>query len=279
MKELKINELTRRGYYNVFNLGKGHICALHHKGFVLCIGNDTYGQCRTEDWFGIKQLDCGDHHTVGSDGKRVLAVGDNYFGQCNIPPTRKVQAIACGSNHTLVLYKNGSVYAFGDNRCGQCNISHSKKIIKISAYGNLTVCIDVENTAFFCGEHIALEGVGDPMIHDVKSVYACKQYILIVGTDDTLRWLGKIPYALTQEMTCQVINTGEVLQISCVDEATLFLYKNKTPKLYTQKFVACLNEMCGAQYAQMVIGNNKSELDIVYLSEFGEIKEIFFKIQ
>jgi alpha-tubulin suppressor-like RCC1 family protein len=49
------------------------------------VGQNTHGQCDTDDWTDIVQVAAGYGHTVGLRANgMVVAVGQNAFGQCNV---------------------------------------------------------------------------------------------------------------------------------------------------------------------------------------------------
>ncbi|MBQ3668982.1 MAG: hypothetical protein II920_07140, partial [Clostridia bacterium] len=95
-KQLKLSrQAATRG-----NIAAGarHSLVLRKDGTVTAAGDDSFGQCRTSQWFGVIQVAAGASHSVGlcSDGS-VVAAGDNSQGQCDVSAWRGIKAIAAGA--------------------------------------------------------------------------------------------------------------------------------------------------------------------------------------
>ena len=94
-----------------------HTAAVTNAGTVVCVGDNTYGQCDVEGWNDIVSVAAGTNHTAGlkTDGT-VVCTGDNTYGQCNVEKWSDIIAIAADSYHTVGLKANGTVLVSGTAR-------------------------------------------------------------------------------------------------------------------------------------------------------------------
>ena len=85
-------------------------------GRVAADGKNEFVECNIFTWDNIKQISCGNWHTVGlkKDGS-LVACGSNANGQCDVYdiPGRAV-AVSCGRYHTAILLDNGRVVIKGN---------------------------------------------------------------------------------------------------------------------------------------------------------------------
>lgn len=95
--------------------GIEHRVEIMPNGRVAADGENRFGECNIFPWTNIKQISCGNWHTVGlkKDGT-VVVCGSNANGQCDISaiPGRAV-AVSCGRYHTAILLDNGQVIIKG----------------------------------------------------------------------------------------------------------------------------------------------------------------------
>ena len=84
-------------------------------GKVAACGENRFGECEIFQWKNIKQISCGNWHTVGlrTNGS-VVACGSNVNGQCNVKDIPgKAVAVSCGRYHTAILMESGRVIVKG----------------------------------------------------------------------------------------------------------------------------------------------------------------------
>ena len=79
------------------------------------------------------------------------AVGDDTYGQCRMDDFQNVTAVAAGYRHSLALKADGTVVAAGDNTYGQCDVSAWTNVTEIAcgAWDSYGVCTD--GTVLHCG--------------------------------------------------------------------------------------------------------------------------------
>ena len=91
----------------------------------------------------IRQIACGEHHTVilkaSSD---VLVFGNNYDGMSGLGDDinrtvrsilmteKNIRQIACGMGYTVILKSNNDVLVFGRNDYGQLGLGHKRSVNK-----------------------------------------------------------------------------------------------------------------------------------------------------
>lgn len=130
----KLNEQERveRCLCNTFNsilknrkpaVGYAHVALLNVDGTVSAYGDNSHGQCDTQNWQAVTKVAAGDFHTVAlkSDGT-VCATGDNTYGQCNVDDWRGVAELYADKGLTIgvtadgaLLFSGQAVKAFGQN--------------------------------------------------------------------------------------------------------------------------------------------------------------------
>ena len=84
-------------------------------GRVAADGENRFGECNIFSWTNIKEISCGNWHTVGlkKDGT-LVACGSNANGQCAVEDViGKAAAVSCGRYHTAVLLDTGKVVIRG----------------------------------------------------------------------------------------------------------------------------------------------------------------------
>lgn len=147
----EVSEFTQVPLYNVVDIvaGDAFTFAITKENKVYACGNNENGQLGLGDkndrnYFvevanlpyasGIKEIDCGDSHTVittldgklfvcGNNGDGQLGLGDNedrlFFVAA---PITNIDKVRCGYYHTVISTKDGEVYACGNNEYGQLGI-------------------------------------------------------------------------------------------------------------------------------------------------------------
>lgn len=121
-------------------------------GTVITIGDNQYGQCKTEQWRDIVAVSCREYHTLGLkfDGT-VEAVGSNFCDKIDVKKWSGITEISAGVNHSIGLKSDGTVIATGNNDYGQCNISDWIDIIGVSAGDNHTTAVKSNGTVIAIG--------------------------------------------------------------------------------------------------------------------------------
>jgi alpha-tubulin suppressor-like RCC1 family protein len=121
-----------------------HMAAVRYDGTVVCMGDNSFGQCESAEFEGIKAVDaeCGDGFTVMlSCAGNVYGTGRNDMGQLDFGSLSGVSQISAGKDHVLVLMEDGTVRAYGDNSYMQCEVSEWKDIVQISAGENISAAL------------------------------------------------------------------------------------------------------------------------------------------
>lgn len=100
--------------FGKLDAGNYHTVYLRADASVRACGDNSFGQCDTEDWSGVVQVAAGAEHTVGLRGDgTVVAVGNNEYGQCNVQSWTDVVSIAAGDYDTVALRADGSFVSCG----------------------------------------------------------------------------------------------------------------------------------------------------------------------
>lgn len=97
--------------------GQRHRAEIMPNGRVAVDGENRFGECNVYAWEKIRQVSCGNWHTVGLDQEgRVFATGSNVNGQCNVSSgiPGPVKEISCGRYHTALLLQSGKVVMKGN---------------------------------------------------------------------------------------------------------------------------------------------------------------------
>lgn len=95
--------------------GIAHRVEIMPDGRVAACGENRFGECDVFTWNNIKQISCGNWHTIGlKDDGSMVACGSNVNGQCNVKSiSGKVKAVSCGRYHTAILMNSGRVVVKG----------------------------------------------------------------------------------------------------------------------------------------------------------------------
>jgi formylglycine-generating enzyme required for sulfatase activity len=98
--------------------GGEHSCSLDSAGFLVCWGDDSYGQAPTPAGT-YTDVDAGQAHTcaVAADGG-LDCWGDDSAGQAS-PPRGSFTAVQAGWDHSCALAESGEIYCWGANDYGQ----------------------------------------------------------------------------------------------------------------------------------------------------------------
>lgn len=96
--------------------GISHHVEIMPDGCVTSDGENKFGECNTFRWTNIKQISCGNCHTVGlKDDGTVVACGSNVNGQCEVSDIEEpAVAVSCGRYHTAILLESGKVIVKGN---------------------------------------------------------------------------------------------------------------------------------------------------------------------
>lgn len=96
--------------------GIKHRVEIMPDGRVAADGENRFGECNIFSWMNMKQISCGNFHTVGlrKDGT-LLACGSNANGQCDVSDIGcRVIDVSCGRYHTAILLDSGKVVIRGN---------------------------------------------------------------------------------------------------------------------------------------------------------------------
>lgn len=89
--------------------GKGHIVGLREDNTVVAVGDNTNGQCDTDDWKDVIKISAGDYHTVGLRGDgRVYTTIKNEPKIKDFP--EKIVDISAGLGYTVYVGESGKAY-------------------------------------------------------------------------------------------------------------------------------------------------------------------------
>ncbi len=99
--------------------GGEHSCSLDTAGFVVCWGDDSYGQAPSPSG-SYSDVAAGQAHTcaVGTDGA-LACWGDDSSGQASPPPSGSFTMVRAGWDHSCALSSTGSIQCWGDDSYGQ----------------------------------------------------------------------------------------------------------------------------------------------------------------
>lgn len=96
--------------------GIRHQVEIMDNGHIAVDGKNRFGECNVYAWENIRQISCGNWHTVGLDQEgRLFATGSNVNGQCDVSSgvSGPVKEISCGRYHTALLLPSGEVIVKG----------------------------------------------------------------------------------------------------------------------------------------------------------------------
>lgn len=170
--------------------GQYHSVGLTSGGRVVSCGWNYYGQGMTETWSGVVYVACGDNTTYGvtASGK-VLACGDNSKNQLAVGSWSDIVAVSAGAGHVVGLRSDGTVIACGDNSSGQCDVESWSGIVAVAAGASHTIGLKADGTLVACGRNVNGEcNVGT--YSKVASVSAGRNITVIVFADGNFIALG-----------------------------------------------------------------------------------------
>ena len=160
---------------------------LEHDGTLWTCGQNDWGELglgnntgktiftqNTTNTNDVKSVCCGGNHTfiLKNDGT-LWGSGANNYGQLGLGDTtnrntftqvntnaNNVKSVYCGRNHTLMLKNDGTLWGCGDNSYGQLGLGNTANR---KTFTQITTNTD-----------------------DIKSVYCCRYYNIILKNDNTL---------------------------------------------------------------------------------------------
>ncbi len=98
--------------------GGEHSCAIDSAGFMVCWGDDSYGQAPSPSGT-YSQASAGQAHTCAVDTLGYISCwGDDSSGQAS-PPPGAVTQVAAGWDHSCALDSAGTILCWGANDYGQ----------------------------------------------------------------------------------------------------------------------------------------------------------------
>ena len=214
-------------------------------GRVAADGENRFGECNIFPWTNIKQISCGNWHTVGlkKDGT-VVACGSNANGQCDISaiPGRAV-AVSCGRYHTAILLDNGQVIIKGKLE-QEAQTPNAKEGYPLSV-AEFPLVLDLGLNKNIAG--------WEKMNERIEHISA--------GDELTLRKVSK-----DGAVTLEVLNIcGEKLGNLCFDRTKGLAKLLKNVKATVATVIPLSQRRKGSKYAIMTIrldyegGDNKSE--------------------
>ncbi len=179
-----------------------HSVGLRVDGTVLAVGNNSFGQCKVDEWRNIVAVSVGDDHTVGlkSDGT-VVAVGFDCCGECRVDEWHDIVAVSAGSGHTIGLKVDGTVVAtkypdYQSGYTGQCEVSKWRDIVAISAGISHSVGLRSDGTVIsthYTGEDEYATNCGQCEVsdwHDIVAISASFYHTVGLKADGTVVAVG-----------------------------------------------------------------------------------------
>ena len=96
--------------------GESHLVAVDSRGRVMCIGDDSNGQCEISSVSNIERVYASDKGSIaiGRDGK-IFSSGD-FFGASMFKNFTDIRDIASSSENTVIVREDGSVRYYAKNR-------------------------------------------------------------------------------------------------------------------------------------------------------------------
>ncbi len=136
----------------LISTGYNHSAAVQKDGTVIAVGNNSYGQCDTQEWSGIIGVAAGGNHTIGMtyDGM-LFGCGNNDYGQCDVSGWTDIVAVDTGEGHTVAIKSNGRVIARGNNEYGQCDVQEWADVVQIAVSANHTIGLKSDGTVLAAG--------------------------------------------------------------------------------------------------------------------------------
>lgn len=131
----KTISLLVKGNCHAIAAGENHMLVIGKGGNVVASGDNSSGQCNTENWTDVVSVAAGDKYSIGlkSDGT-VLFAGDPQKAPIL---TSGISAIAAGGNTYALLKDDMTVYVSTDRL--DFDVSQWKNIISVAAAQNMIV--------------------------------------------------------------------------------------------------------------------------------------------
>ena len=131
--------------------GELHTCALRGDGYVVCWGDDRYGQSSPPEGERFMAISSGDRHTCGlwTDGSPVCWGNDDH-GQSSPPKGERFTAISTELKHTCALRTDGSAVCWGSDEHGQSSPPEGERFTAISNGGWSHTCARREDGTIAC---------------------------------------------------------------------------------------------------------------------------------
>ncbi len=148
-------------------ISDNHIVGLTSEGQVLACGDNSRGQCETEEWKDIVQISAAGCYTAAlSENGTVYIAGsagvDAGMFSATIPidttSWKDIIRIDAADYHCIGLKKNGTVVAVGNNENKECKVSAWENVNEIAAGIFDTVGLKKDGTYFSTYENLTQVG-------------------------------------------------------------------------------------------------------------------------
>jgi len=203
--------------------GKQHTVGLCANSTVCAVGNGGSERCNTIDWQNIIQVSAGEKHTVGlKSGGTVIAVGDNFYKQCDTAEWEDIIMVSAGDSHTVGLKADGTVVAIGNNSDFRCVIQHWRDIVSVSAGWNNTIGLKADGTVLAMGDNQGKK-CNTFAWKDIVAIAAGNFHTVGLKADGTVIAVG-----YNTDGQCDTQNWHDIVAISAGDEHTIGLKSDGT---------------------------------------------------
>ena len=170
--------------------GADHAVVLFDDGTVKAFGDDTYGQCATDDWKDIVAVAAGKRFTVGlkSDGT-LVACGSDASGQTDLSGYHNVVDVRACSQTAVMLFEDGTVGIQGERSLGLADAEDWKDIVKIRAGSTVIAGEKSDGTWVLAGGYVSGTPTPDELIVDDLAI---GDFFLAVQKDGEVITIGAV---------------------------------------------------------------------------------------
>ena len=121
-------------------VGLSHTVILNADGTVTAVGDNSRGQCGTQDWTDIVDIAAGRYFTLGlaSDGT-LRACGSSKCGVITLRGFSNVTAVAACDQTAVLLFSDGTVEIRGESSMGLRDANRFSGVAEIKAGGNAII--------------------------------------------------------------------------------------------------------------------------------------------